>query len=149
MSVVAAALRELIALGVSGEALIAAIERIEAAALIERAGAKPMRAQDISPQPPEERVWVYVMGEDYPDSPLVKVGISKHPNHRLNTLAREQGRNLYIAHTEGPYSRSMAAEIERNAHALLVAHRERGEWFLCGVDEATARVRDVVMGARA
>lgn len=38
MSVVATVLRELIALGVSGEALIAAVERIEQAAVEERAG---------------------------------------------------------------------------------------------------------------
>lgn len=94
-----------------------------------------------------ERVWVYVMGVDHPDDQLVKVGISKHPNYRRETLQKERGLNLYVAHTEGPYSRSQAAEIERTAHAMLSETRERGEWFLCGVERAADVVRDCAIGA--
>lgn len=95
----------------------------------------------------EERVWVYVMGVDHPDDELVKVGISKHPNYRRETLEKERGLNLYVAHTEGPYSRAEAAEIESNAHRMLAASRERGEWFLCGVEKAVETVATCAIGA--
>lgn len=94
----------------------------------------------------EERVWVYVIGVDHPGDVLVKVGVSKHPNFRLSTLEKERGYNLYLAHTEGPFSRPDAMRVERKAHEELVAHREVGEWFLCGADRAIDVVRSCATG---
>lgn len=89
------------------------------------------------PRPdPNEKVWVYVFAVDHPDDFLVKVGISKHPNYRMLTLEKERGFNLYVAHTEGPFTRQGAVAVERRAHEVLAAQRETGEWFLCGADRA-------------
>lgn len=117
-------------------ALLSSILADEEAMTLQRPRARPP-----APPAPAERVWVYVMGSDYPDDPLVKVGISKHPNHRMTTLERERpGANLYLAHTEGPFSRAAAAEIERQAHRRLAESCDRGEWFLCGEAAAIAAV---------
>lgn len=125
--------RALVAAGATGEMILAVVEAHE-------------NAVAALPQAPE-RVWVYVMGVDHPDDNLVKVGISKHPNHRRETLEKERGLNLYVAHTEGPFTRSLASEIERQAHTMLAELRERGEWFLCGVERAADVVRDCAIGA--
>jgi hypothetical protein len=106
------------------------------------AESRPARAT-----PPDEAVWVYVIGVDHPGDDLVKVGISKHPNFRLLTLESERGYNLYLAHTEGPFTRLAAALIERQAHSALASERERGEWFLCGADRAIETVRSCAKAA--
>lgn len=99
---------------------------------------------DEAPSAPlEERVWVYVLAVDHPDDSLVKVGISKHPNYRCQTLEKERGLNLYVAHTVGPYSRGRALAIEQEAHRKLAITRQAGEWFVCGVEMAKEAVEAV------
>lgn len=133
----AALLRKMHEMGLTREQIA------ELAELWERGTAKAVSAPDFS----VERVWVYVMGVDHADDDaLVKVGISKHPNYRLLTLAKERGLNLYLAHTEGPFSRARATEIESAAHQLLEADRERGEWFTCGAPKAIEVVKSYVNG---
>jgi hypothetical protein len=98
----------------------------------------------------EERVWVYVMTEDGPEMPLVKVGISKHPNYRRIELEKQCAANLYVAHTEGPFSaRSEALEVERLAHEALASCRQHGEWFLVPEERAIEVVRNISRRGRA
>jgi hypothetical protein len=122
-------IRKCLEVGMDFETALKAAEAFEAVRL-----ATPLRSP---PAEQSEEVWVYVIGLDSPDDDLVKVGISKHPNYRRMTLEKERRLNLYVAHTEGPFSRSVAASIERRAHDALSPLRERGEWFLCGVQHAT------------
>lgn len=85
-------------------------------------------------------VSVYVIHEDYPGSPLVKVGVSKHPDQRCLTLQREHERNLYVASVTRGYGRSDAMAIERRAHLMLAEWCVGGEWFDCGLWLAKAAV---------
>lgn len=94
---------------------------------------------------PDDQVWVYVIEVEHPGDTLVKVGISKHPHLRLATLEKERGYNLYLTHTEGPFSRTTARAVEAKAHGMLSSQREKGEWFLCGAERAV----DVVQACAA
>ena len=118
-------LRQLLDDGLELTAALIAADRFERT----RAGARYV-------EPADEKVWVYVMAVDDPGDRLIKVGISKHPNFRLHVLEKERGYDLYLAHTEGPFTRPSAARIERLAHEALRNDRERGEWFTCGVERA-------------
>lgn len=91
-----------------------------------------------------DRVWVYVMTEDGPEMPLVKVGISKHPNWRRSQLEKQEGANLYVAHTEGPFSRDVAFSVEQAAHRALAHCRQHGEWFLWPEERVIETVQRVL-----
>lgn len=139
MSLSAAAIRLLANKGMSAQDIAEIAAAIE---LQPSPATAPRAAHD-----PAAPVWVYVIGVDHPDSDLVKVGISKHPNYRRLTLQNERGVDLYLAHTEGPFTRVAAAAVERNAHSHLAPEREKGEWFLCGVERAKSVVRACAVGA--
>lgn len=94
-----------------------------------------------------EAVWVYVMAVDHPNAaPLVKIGISQHPETRLATLERDHRRNLFLAATFGPFSRSRALDIEKSAHFTLNDLNESGEWFWCPVSLAEDTIRRFAFG---
>jgi hypothetical protein len=118
-------------------------QAIEIAEAWEEGSARPVPMLDATAERKRarDRVWVYVIAVDHPGGRLVKVGISQHPNFRLATLERERGHNLFLAHTEGPFSRAEAVAIERRAHKALWPEREIGEWFLCGSERATEAVK--------
>ncbi len=103
-------------------------------------GPLTVRAPARVPGPIE--VAVYVLGEAYPDSELVKVGISRHPEQRCATLQREKQRNLFIAHRTICYSRSEAFRIESLSHARLGNFALGGEWFSCGTKLAWDAIRE-------
>lgn len=130
MSLLLDTLKALVAVGATPEQMLVVVEAMEPAAGRGRQ------------KPNDERVWVYVMAEDYPDSDLVKVGISQHPNYRRLVLEKEEARNLYVAHTEGPFLRATAYDIEQRSHGCLEEFHSRGEWFVCGVDRAIEAIRD-------
>lgn len=132
MGRIADVLRQLVTAGATAEMLVCAVEALEHA----REPQAPRRATAN-----DERVWIYVIAVDHPDTDLSKVGVSQHPEHRRATLERERGWNLYLAHTEGPFSRSQAVAIERLAHQSLADIREKGEWFWCSADEAISTVK--------
>jgi hypothetical protein len=137
VSAIAAALKHMLAAGMPHDAIVVAVAAME----VEMAAAPRPPPQPRAIPVPDESVWVYVIAVDHPGDVLVKVGISKHPRFRMSTLEKERGYNLYLAHTEGPFSRSDATAVERQAHHVLADERERGEWFLCGAERATEVVR--------
>lgn len=145
MSKIAVALRHMLAAGMPHEAIIAAVEEMEeAGAVVAEAialGAKADPPKGAWREPLSDGdVWVYVMAVDQPQVNYCKVGISKHPHFRRETLERERAVNLYIAHAVGPFMRAHATNIERQAHAALEARREIGEWFRCAAQEAIEAV---------
>lgn len=129
MNRIAAALKHMLAAGMDHDSIVEVVAAME--------DGRPL---------PAEKVYVYVIAVDHPGDVLVKVGISKHPNFRLNTLEKERGYNLYLAHLEGPFTRVLAATVERKAHDALSDQREKGEWFLCGARRAAQVVMACATG---
>lgn len=134
----AALIRSMAEAGATVDMIVAAVEAHEACATA-KSGQRRAPSQD--------RVWVYVMAHDEPDSKLTKVGISQNPEFRRETLEREESITLSVAYTEGPFTRARALEIERATHRRLDDFRQRGEWFSCGALRATGAVRNVARGA--
>lgn len=67
-------------------------------------------------------MFVYVMQSgDY-----TKVGISKHPRRRANSLRTANPTDVRIV---GMVRTKDAANIEKTAHTMLSNYRARGEWF--------------------
>jgi addiction module HigA family antidote len=79
---------------------------------------------------------------------LQKVGISKHPAVRLAQLSTGCPYALELSH-EADCSELSALIAERIAHRILARYRQRGEWFACTVDQATAAVDQAIIEAQA
>lgn len=116
-------------------------DALRAAEAFEASLPAPVDAQAERRRAKDDGVWVYVIAVDHPGAALTKVGISQHPQHRMATLERERGVNLYLAETFGPFSRKQAVEIERRAHRSLLDRQEMGEWFWCCAADAAEIVR--------
>lgn len=148
MNIIAPFITKMIASGFSVEDAIRAADVLEEvisapAPMRNPEGFRTAKAQQ---QRPEERVWVYVIEVQHPGDVLVKVGISKHPELRLAALEKQRGYNLFLTHTEGPFSRRAARAFEAKAHDILASQREQGEWFLCGAERAVEVVQACVAG---
>jgi hypothetical protein len=59
----------------------------------------------------------------------VKIGISKDPFRRRETLQIGNSKALKLHLFFGPYTRQTALEIERDIHTKLCSRLLRGEWF--------------------
>lgn len=123
MGILANALRELVAAGVTGEALILAFERIEDGSRLNTRGLHLVKEPDFEP------VYTYVIRQE--DGLLVKIGISKHPRFRMATLQAETGKPLILAFQSKPRPRYLATRVEKKAHELMAEWRHHGEWFSC------------------
>lgn len=81
---------------------------------------------------------VYIMESD---SGLVKIGISKNPLKRANTLENSSGNNIKLRHT---LDLDNAKAVEKAAHYILRAKRKNGEWFNVSTREAVRAISDAV-----
>jgi hypothetical protein len=70
--------------------------------------------------------YVYVIGR--PDGP-VKVGISRYPYGRVNSLQTGCPFPLELLHAQPMRDRSHALQHERNFHEVYAEKRLSGEWF--------------------
>lgn len=69
----------------------------------------------------------------------VKVGISGDAPRRIRALRKEHHQPISLEFCQRGDAPAIEA-IEKQAHALLCAHRVKGEWFGVSVDEAIAAV---------
>ena len=67
----------------------------------------------------------------------IKIGISHDPFSRLATLQTASPFPLRLAFSVATPS---ALNVEREAHAILAAHRAEGEWFLVDQEMAIAAI---------
>lgn len=73
---------------------------------------------------------VYVIKNE--QTGLIKIGVAKDPESRMNTLSNQSGCDLQMVFCT-PKCKN-AYEIEQNIHKLFLKNRERGEWF--NIDES-------------
>lgn len=91
-------------------------------------------------RPIETDVRVYVMIDA---DNAVKVGISKHPHYRAETLSRERRGIVRLYWQSPPYERAAAYTLEQRTHAQLAPHRINGEWFSCAPESAVSAVINI------
>jgi hypothetical protein len=65
------------------------------------------------------------------DSGLVKIGKTKQPHKRFNTLSNQNGSDLRYFITESIYIESL---VEKVMHAKFHKFRQKGEWFKIDFD---------------
>jgi len=75
-----------------------------------------------------EGYYVYFITEDINEK-AVKIGVSRDPFSRLDTLQTGSSRTLQLPLFFGPWSRKGAFDIEKDLHSRLDSKRIRGEWF--------------------
>lgn len=68
---------------------------------------------------------VYVIRNE--DTGFVKIGISKHPEKRINELSNQSGCELTLIYNTPLISN--AGEVELELHKKYAASRKSGEWF--------------------
>lgn len=74
---------------------------------------------------------------------VVKVGVSGNPTNRLIELSR--GRSLLtLGYQTAEFASSRAFAVERQAHTLLAAAAQGGEWFKVSENEAIFAVADAI-----
>lgn len=73
-------------------------------------------------QPGHKPVQVYVIEDEA--TRLIKIGISKHPRHRLRDLARDTKHSLRLMFVLPGDDR-----LERELHQQFAVYRVHGEWF--------------------
>ena len=87
---------------------------------------------------------LYVIGAD--TGPL-KVGRSKRPRMRLQSIATGSDRRLRLLY-EAEIADDLDAEAEALAHMALREHWTSGEWFNVTLDVARCAIDDAVLAAQ-
>ena len=83
-----------------------------------------------------EFIYVIGIGQQGP----VKLGISKHPERRVQQLQTGQAERLQVFHQE-PIVAGRARLFERLIHRDLGYLRNVGEWFNLTVEQAIAQIQ--------
>lgn len=86
----------------------------------------------------EKPAFVYVIGP--PSGGPLKIGIAGDPAKRLRQLQHASAVPLVAFHLCKFSKRSIAAQVEARAHAILAADRMSGEWFACSTEQAEAAI---------
>ncbi len=91
----------------------------------------------------QNRVYVYFLSPKIGDrfTGPTKVGIAKHPTHRLRELQTACPFRIHVAFAIPYASRYAALRVEREVHAINTGRRLYGEWF-----DATPETMLVHMG---
>jgi|SRR3990172_2221340 len=83
---------------------------------------------------------VYVIQSD---AGPVKIGVSRQPTARLKTVMQYQPFDAKVVHSICD-EEICAFAIERAAHALLSAYRQRGEWFNVSPEQAIEAIAQAI-----
>jgi hypothetical protein len=93
----------------------------------------------------DDNVHVYIIGHDAGPK---KIGMSKDPLSRQNTLGVEGCREMECLYHSEAFSRADARRVERLAHLILADQHVEGEWFNVTVQEGQAAIATAITSVR-
>jgi hypothetical protein len=91
-------------------------------------------------------IHIYAIGTE--EQRAIKVGISRAPHARAETLQNERGIPLRVLVSTALPDRLSARAVEKMAHSLLAYARAGGEWFDVTETEALAAIEQAIEAVR-
>lgn len=83
--------------------------------------------------------YVYVLYN--PESELVKIGKTKNPHQRFNTLSNQNGSKFRYYITEAIY---IEGTVEKVMHNKFATRRMKGEWFSSNFDDVVITLKELL-----